>query len=268
MANKDFTHFLQFDLAESSVLPQMEASLQRFRRDPLATDIPEKAFRPQVLLRSLFIGRLKLNQPQRREEFSKFLHSLEYNKLIGPAGETAQLSSEAREHIDMARSLSHVVPLRINMSGLTSQWRDQMSGLTSQWRDPSTTRKLSVWAVDPTGRLRPFFRSLIEVFEAAGFPILKPHWEPLMEIVSIYNMSWGEPSPLVVQPNGKKYYRKTFRYPTFDSRELLKKYENEIWATDIPVERLSLREVGASEKDPDGERVFKEKPEVDSVALP
>ena len=255
--HKDFTHSLQFDLAESSVLPQMEASLQRFRRDALATNIPEKAFNPQVLLRSLLIGRLKLNPPQRREEFSKFLHSLEYSKLIGPAAETAQLSSEARERIDMARSLSHVAPLRINMSGLASRRQD-----------PSSIKTLSVWAVDPTGRLRPFFRSLIEVFEAAGFPILKPHWEPQMEIVSISNISWGEPSPFVVQPNGKKFYQKNFRYPTFDARELLKKYENEIWATDIPVERLSLRGVGASEKDPDGERVFKEKPEVDSVALP
>ena len=143
-----------------------------------------------------------------------------------------------------------------------------MSGLTPKCPYPSNTRKLGVWPVDPTGRLRPFLRSLIEVFAAAGFPILKRYPDPTMEIASIYSMDWSGPNPFVVNPNGNRFYYRERRRPTFDAKELLNKYENEIWATDVPVERLSLQGVGASEKNPDGEKVFKGQPAVDSVALP
>ena len=257
VANKDYTHSLTIALAKSSFLPQFETSLQRFRKDALATNIPEKAFKPSEHSTSMLLGRLKLKSTQRREQFSKFLHSLDYSKLIGPAPENAQLLSVARKSPDTARSLSHVAPLRINVSGLTSDRPDR-----------SSSRKLHLCAVDPTGRLHPFLRSLIPIFTAAGFPILRPPLKPRFEIVSSYAINWGSSDPFIVQSNGTRRYKKDYRVPNFDARELLKKYEDETWATDVHLERLSLQGIGASERDPDGVKVFKLQPEIDSVALP
>ena len=257
MANKDFTHTLTIELARSSFFSQFGTSFQRFRNDTLARNIPEKAFRPSDIFASLLLGRLKLKSPQRREQFAKVFHSLDCSKLIGPAPEGAQSSSIARENIDTARSLSHVAPLRINISGLTTDWPD-----------PSSTRKLWLGAVDPTGRLHSFSRSLIDIFTMAGFPILTPSLEPGMNIVNSYTVNWGNPNPFVVLPNGSRRYKPDFRVPAFDARDLLKKYENEIWAKDVRLERLGLQTVGATERNPDGENVFKDPPEVDSVALP
>ena len=257
IANKDCTHSLTIELARSSFFSQFETSFQRFRNDTLARNIPEKAFKPSDIFTSLLLGRLKLESLQRREQFAEVLHSLDYSKLIGPAPESAQSSSIARENIDTARSLSHVAPLRINISGLTTDFPD-----------PSVTRKLWVGAVDPTGRLHPFLRSLIAVFTMAGFPILKPFVETRMIIVNLYVVIWDKPCPFVVLPNGRRYYKRDSPLPRFDARDLLKKYENEIWAKDVRLERLGLRGVGATERNPDGKKVFKDAPEVDSVALP
>ena len=59
VANKDYTHSLTIVLAKSSFLPQFETSLQRFRKDALATNILEQAFNPSEYSTSLLLGRLK-----------------------------------------------------------------------------------------------------------------------------------------------------------------------------------------------------------------
>ena len=256
IAYRDYTHSLVIQMDASSFHSQSETSFQRFRKDTLIANIPEKANNPQAHSNKLLFGRLKLGSLQRREKFSKVLHSLDYSKLIGPAPENAQSSSVAREHIDTAPSPSHVAPLRVNLSGLNTNWPD-----------PSVTRMLYLSSVDPTGRLHPFIRSLIDIFTKAGFPILEPTRGLSLSLVTSQLIHWGGPYPFVVLPNGSKRYRE-FRHPTFDARELLKKYENETWATDVRLERLSLLGVGATERNPDGVKVFKEQPEIDSVALP
>ena len=256
--NKDFTHSLIIQLAKSSFLSQYEKSLQRFRNDALATNIPEKAFAPSEHYTNLLLGKFKLKSPKRREQFSKVLHGLDYSKLIRPAPESAQSSIVARENADTARSLSHVAPLRINVSGLAT---DKPNA--------SNTTRLYLGAVDPTGRLDPFLRSLADTFTTAGFPIIRPQLELRFDVVNSYMVNWGKAKPLVVQPDGSRRYKNDFHpVPKFDARELLKKYENETWATDVHLERLSLRGIGATVRDPDGVKVFKEQYEIDSVALP
>ena len=258
-ANKDYTHTLLIKLAESSFLPQFETVFQRFRRDVLAKNIPEKAFKPPLppLHANLLLGRLNLKSPRRREQFSKVLHGLDHDKLIGPAPESAQLSSVARKNVDTARSLSYVAPLRI-----------KLSGLTTDRPDASSTRVIYLLPIDPTGRLQPYLRSLIDIFTAAGFPILRPNPHPEVRFVDTYAVNWLRSGHQIVQPDGRRRYKRDFRVPAFDARELLKKYENETWATDVCLERLSLKGVGASERNPDGEMVLKETPEIDSVILP
>lgn len=256
VANKDYTHSLTIKLAKS-LSSHSETSFQCFRNDSLAKDIPEKAFRPFQVSDCLLLGRLKLESPQRREQFTKVLHSLDWSKLIGPAPASAQLSSVARDNIDAACSSSHVAPLRINLSGLITNSSDL-----------SHTTRLYLRSVDPTGRLHPFWRSLIDVFAMAGFPIIRPTPEPRMMIVNMYQLNWHISTPRIVLPNGSRRYRKKRPILTFDATELLKKYANETWATDVRLERLSLRAVGATERNPDGVKVFKDSPEVDSVVLP
>ena len=260
IVHKNFTHYLEIKLAKSSFPPQFETSLRRFQNDALATNIPEKALRSSDILASLFIGRLKLKSPQRREQFSKLLHRLDYSKLIGPVPESAQSPSVlvARENMDPAHSVSHVAPLRIDMSGLTTKWPD-----------PSSIRRLYIGTVDRTGRLHTFLRSLIDVFTTAGFPILTPNTAPSLMVFDSYVTSFRTPSISVTLPDGRTRLRNKYRVPAFDVRELLKKYENEIWATDLHLEKLRLQRVGATKRNPDGKKVLdKEQPEIDSVALP
>ena len=252
VVHKDYTHTLTIELAKS-FSSQFETSFQRFRNDSLARNIPEKAFKPLVLCTDLLLGKLNLKSPQYREQFAKVLHSLDCSKLI-PA--SAQSSSVAREIIDTAQSPSYVAPLRIDNSGLITNSLD-----------PSLTRLLYIGSVDPTGRLHTFWRSLIGVFAMAGFPILGADPEPRINIVNMYHVHWGT-SKLTVLPNGSKRYKRIRPIRAFDARELLKKYANETWATDVRLERLSLRAVGSTERDPDGVMVFKDKAVVDSVALP
>ena len=182
------------------------------------------------------------------------LHSIDYRKLLSPAPESAQSSFAATEQVDTARSRSHVAPLRINFSGLHTAARD-----------PSNALELSLLAIDPTDRLQSFWRSLIDRFTLAGFPIINPFPNPKWHFVSSHIVHLGKSSPFILLPNGKTRYKNPL--PKFDARELLKKYENTIWAKDVPLERLSLLGIGFTEKNPDGETVMKQQPEIDSVAL-
>ena len=78
--------------------------------------------------------------------------------------------------------------------------------------------------------------------------------------------NWG-PQPFNVFKNRRNEYRKR-SIPIFDATEFMKMYKNEVWAKDVHLQRLSVRRLGSTEKLPDGSRVFKRPPEMDSVALP
>lgn len=251
---KDYTHTLTIKLHSSSLLPQLETSFQRFRKDALAAGIPERAFLPPEFA-GMHLGKLLLETPRRRDDFSKFLHSIDYRKLFR-APESARSSFAATEEANTAHSRSHVAPLRINYTGLSTTARD-----------PSKALDLYLLTIDPTGRLQPFLSSLIDCFMVAGFPILKPVPKQDWRFVSSAITERGRSNPFVVKPMGRRFYVNDRRLPRFDTRELLKKYESTIWAKDIRLERLSLLQIGATEKNPDGETVMKPQPEIDSVAL-
>lgn len=121
---------------------------------------------------------------------------------------------------------------------------------------------------DPTDRLDRFWHSVRESFSAAGFPLLDQP-TPHAHIVSTLMAGWG-PQGYILLPNGARKYRKPrFRLPRFDARDLIKAYENEIWAKDVHLQRLCVCELGSTENLPDGGKVFKLPPEIDSVvALP
>lgn len=252
--NKDYTHSLIIKLQSSSLVPQLESSIRRFRKDAFAAEIPERAFIP-LELANLSLGKMYLEGPQRREDFSKFLHSIEYRELLSPAPESAQSSFAATEQVDTARSRSHVAPLRINFSGLHTAAHD-----------PSKAMELSLLAIDPTDRLQSFWRSLIDRFTLAGFPIVRPSPNSKWRCVSSVIANRSKSNPSIVLPNGERRHKNPL--PKFDARELLKKYENTIWAKDVPLERLSLvAGIGFKGKNSDGETVWKQPAEIDSVAL-
>lgn len=253
--NRDYTHDLMIKLHHSSMLPQLETSFKRFRKDGIAAGIHQRAFLPPGI-GGLYLGKISLQTPQRREDFSRFLHSIDYRKLLGPAPGSAQISSAATEQLDMARSRFHGATLRINFTGLT----------IPQATDPSNVRALSLLATDPTGRVQPFWSSLIDFFTVAGFPILKPRAAPRWEFVSSFIVDRVKSKAFIDRPDKQRHIKRR-PVPTFDARELIKKYDNTTWAKDVPLERLSLLGLGASETDPDGEIVMKQQPEIDSVAL-
>lgn len=82
-------------------------------------------------------------------------------------------------------------------------------------------------------------------------------------------VNWHKPNDYVILPNGgKKYLKRPHSVPKFDAREMIKMYENEVWARDVHLERLSLLGLGSTEKLLDGSVAFRQPPEIDSVALP
>ncbi len=249
---KDFTHSLVIKLGGPSFLSQFQASLQRFEKDVFAKIPPRAIFAPEHC--DLYLGKLKLKH---LDSFSKFLHGLDYHRLLERATENAQSSPVVTKALDEAPSLSHVASLRIDLSGLATRSVD-----------PTNATKLQLLPIDHTHRLHHFWSSLIDSFSAAGFPLLRALQEPHLNFVSTMMINWHKPSPYAILPNGKKRYFREGRVPRFDARELIKMYENEVWAKDVHLQRLSLLGIGSTERLADGNRVFKQPPEIDSVALP
>ena len=81
-------------------------------------------------------------------------------------------------------------------------------------------------------------------------------------------MQWGVPRRHVISSKGEKKYKKLPPLPAFDAGRFIREYEDEVWATDVRLERLCLCELGGLEELADGGRVHKLRREVDSVALP
>ena len=252
IAYKDYTHTLSIKLDSSSFLSQFQTSFQPFRNNASAI-IPEKAFLVPELYR-LHIGRLHLNTAQRLQEFVKVMHGLDYCKLLGPAPAIAQSPITAVEQSDTARSVAHIAPLKIDVTGLTTESTN-----------PSRATHLYLSLVDPTYRLQPFLQSLRDCFSAAGFPLLKTSKKYRVKVTDGRMVLWHT---YFVLPNGKRVYYKREARPVFYPRELLKVYENTIWAKEVPLERISLDGIGIRERTSEGDTVFKLPPEVDSVALP
>ena len=240
--HKDFTHHLSIRLmSDPSFLPQFKTSLQRFRNDALGK-IPERAFFPPESAR-LYFGRLNLETRTSFAGFSKFLHGLDYRKLLGEAAQSSSIAA------DRGNTVNHVTPLKVDISGLATKQADL-----------SNVVDLHLVPIDPTSRLHHFWTSLIHSFSAAGFPIIRPQ-EPTVQFAHSVMVHWDK----------SKATRKTHNLavPRFDARELIEKYEHSIWAKDVHLQRLSVLGVGISEWLPNGGgRVFKQPPEIDSVVLP
>lgn len=203
------------------------------------------------------IGQVHLNTAGRLQGFLELMHRLNYSKLLGPAPEIAQSSIIAVKQSDTARSVAHIAPLRINVSGLTTRSIH-----------PSRANHLELSLVDSTCRLRPFLQSLRGCFSAAGFPLLNISEEALVKVIHAKKMLWHSPALRTVLPNGECRYYRRYTLSQFDVRELLKMYENTIWAKDVPLERMSLEGIGMTGRNSEGVEAFKPFPEVDSVALP
>lgn len=249
---KEYTHTLSIRLGTSSFLSQFQTSFQPFRNNASAI-IPEKAFLVPELYR-LNIGKLRLNTAQRLQEFLKVMHGLDYCKLLGPAPAIAQSPITAVEQFDTARSVAHIAPLKIDVSGLTTESTN-----------PSRATHLYLLLVDPTYRLQLFLQSLRDCFSAAGFPLLKTSEKQRVKVIDARMVHWHT---YIVLPNGERRYYKREARPIFDMRELLKVYKNTIWAKEVPLERISLDGIGIRERTSEGDTVFTPPREVDSVALP
>lgn len=66
----------------------------------------------------------------------------------------------------------------------------------------------------------------------------------------------------------KDYMKKVHVQPKFDAPELVAKYKGVIWATDIHIQRLCLREIARRKKIVNGEKVDEWYDEVSSLPLP
>lgn len=139
-------------------------------------------------------------------------------------------------------------------------WRlSRLTGLATGAVDPSNALHLYFLSNDPTSRLHHFWTSLIDSFSVAGFPVLRPQ-EPRVKIVDSIMVHWSK--------SGAYKKANDLRPPVFDARGLIETYEHTVWAKDVHLQRLSLFGVGISGRLPNGGRVYKEPPEIHSVALP
>lgn len=266
-AGRDFTHSLSITLGGPSFVSQFQTSLQRFQEDASET-VPEKAYYPPELWTKVYLGKLHLgtrNRP-RISELSTVLQDLNYRRLLGgPAVERSAYYSSSSSSSSLSASdikqayaahssVSHVAPLKFDLSGIKT---------TSI--DPSKALTLHLLPSDPTGRWRRFCQAVAHYLAAAGFPLVDGR-EPSIRFVNSLFVHWNQPQGSILLKNGATKYKKPrFNQSAFDARRLIKEYENKIWVKDVELERLCVYEMNATKKLPDGSRVLSEPQEVAGI---
>jgi len=152
-----------------------------------------------------------------------------------------------QEHAKSPTSLS----LSTAASGqLDSDYGQQMKALkltlrglrTSHNKDLAKTPALYGILDDPSNRLPSFFRKVKEHFDQGGVGYPPSHSTSLarlgLETSSILDTCYSGRYQWKLT---KKGLRKSVRErPTFDARDLMKKYQDTVWAEDIQIERMSL----------------------------
>ncbi|KAK0613846.1 kinase A anchor protein, partial [Immersiella caudata] len=224
------THFLCIPLVTPSSRPQLSRSLSLFRSDvcgPLGFGIPEGAVRPVGTLH-LTLGVFRESGGRSLEEAVEVLWGLRLKEILKGvkmpvmpgttgAGGGGGGSEEEKEKLKVT-----------------------LKGLRSMQADKGKVAVLYAPPEDPLGRLQGFCEGVKKVFVDEG--IMMEEGRPLLLHATVVNTVY------VKGKRGKRGER-----VTVDAREVIDKYEDEVWMEDVEVEGVQICRMGAKKRILDGE---------------
>lgn len=227
------THFLCIPLATSKSRSQLNGARQRLMRDPITSKIPTEAFVWPDTQR-LTLGELSLQSDGEVSKAKSLLKGLDLDNMLDELR-----SGNERQSFGTLHNLgdSHTVqPISVSIKGFD--------------RSEYVYARLNAAIIDTESILSRFFQTIQRRFLEAGLMRLTPakplnESRPLrMTVIDTGRISTTTPSEkhhlLKYMPKGKVLY-KTLRP---DVAELRTKYQDFTWASDIQLEKLSIRELG------------------------
>lgn len=245
------THFLCIPLVTPHSRFQLQLALQTFRRDvttertPENPDgIPERAIRPIGTLH-LTLGVMSLLSQEKVDSAAKVLSSLNLKELLldqssasaGKGKERGGLASDkAKEPEVKSREL------KVTLRGLTSM------------HTPSKTSILYSAPVDEDHRLQSFCQKLKAAFTEAE--LLVPDTRPLLLHATIVNTIYVPG----VKGRGTGHGKSRTKL-TIDARDILEKYEDFEWMSDVRIEKVAICQMGAKKLE-DGNEEYEVEAEV------
>ena len=284
------THFLCIPLVNTSSKTQLQASLQHFTSEATSPDddprarLPLKAIRPLGTLH-LTLGVMNLSTQERVDAALACLQSPDLQKLLQksssicsaskrPAGPAAARSytmeSIQDPNMEPPTASEEAAPPALssltddlNLEPVLDPLTINLIGLSPIQR-PSSTSVLYIAPQDPTSRLYPFCLAIRSAFIAVGLVMLEAR--PLLLHTTIVNTIYAKDRSSRTSTSGHGKDRKGGR--TIDASELIKKYENFVWAENVRVEKLSICQMRAKKILEDAIVIGEEYVEMGSVALP
>jgi activating signal cointegrator complex subunit 1 len=293
------THFLCLPLVTPSSKPQLEVSIETFRKNAspvepeqttnLATPIHPKAIRPVGALHCT-LGVMSLDASKLQKAID-LLQTLNVERLLSdaaastsnpsPTTRSTQPPTESEPPVAAAAAATTTPaqphpssPLKISLTGLASM------------HSPANTSILYIPPSDPTQRLYPFCLALQKLFQDEG--VLLPDNRELRLHATIVNTiyakgrkkkaspkkdgkaSSADPTPQEDEDDRSQGHGPFSNAPLkFDARRLLDEYKDFVWAEGVVLDRIAICEMGAKKQfDAEGTVVDEEYTEVASVKLP
>ena len=241
------THFLCMPIATTLSRAQLEQTLYQFRNDPSTSEIAPGAYRPLQTLH-LPIKTLSLKTGDSVDAACQHLRSLNPDSLLrhllkksprctrGVCGEQQTTPSIYQgSSTDEFLANSKSPPLTFTLSGVRcTHLRGQG---TLNWR-------LHALCTDSTSRLRPFLDEIRRSFDAAGFRIapLRQTYKYGEHVVLLSTMS-NRPNAIIRDTKQPDKFRQVYP-PLFETQDIIKKFEDFVFAENIRLEKLSLCELG------------------------
>ncbi|KEQ69752.1 hypothetical protein M436DRAFT_55322 [Aureobasidium namibiae CBS 147.97] len=266
------THFLCIPLVNSVSQPQLEASIGKFKehvcsavpvqasqevesaadKSNVSTLHPE-AVRPLGSLH-LTLGVMSLDEAKLAQA-TALLESLDLGNLLQEA--TSSQTSQVKTTDTSATTLNSAPPTS-TIKALTLQSLPltlSLEGLEPM-QSPTKTSILYLRPHDQTNRLQPLCQALRKVFTVSG--LLVPDTRPLRLHATIVNTIYikgrkknNKPTSEATQAkdagantpdSGHGPSAKSSLY--LDATSLLSTYESHVWASDIPISKIAICEMG------------------------
>lgn len=237
---QQITHVLRMPLATFQSRSRLQSVTQRLRDDPLTGALPSVAW-VSVDTLAIHMGQLSLRNPQQIALACELLQGFDATSRLG--GNTA-------------------VPLSVDLRGLHSsvpgEQRPFTHWLYTSLRIPATISSLL--------RLTESLRALFQKQKLLVTNPLDPDNHtaiPHVKLMTTIHLSSNEVN---TKPTLKEY--KLLRIPLFDAKDLYEKYQDFVWAENIPLERICLTELYLSDFMKKGEVVGTGYRSLSSIPLP
>ncbi|KAK3946396.1 kinase A anchor protein [Diplogelasinospora grovesii] len=269
------THFLCIPLITSASRPQLVQSLASFRADAIPSyGIHEDAIRPVGTLHlTLGVFAFSKNDPEGRLDKAKeLLQSLQPREMLASIKHKSPPPTNMPETepppssfgkgkvpetgppatVERPASISELEPLCITLRGLRSM------------QPPSKASVLYAPPIDQAGVVQAFCERLRSAFQEAQ--LMAEEDRPLLLHATIVNTIYVKGD----KGGGNKYKkggggRKKGEKLTFDARDVLERYEDQVWMENIKVEKIAICRMGAVKTEVEGveDAVYEVEAEID-----